>query len=737
MTAERASTTLRLLAQVPALGAVAMGALSLWSWPSDGRPSSLVLGAVLVVLGVASLHPKLWARQYAMGLVQAFYIGLVSYHGVASLTAPRVACGCLSVLGNPTHQALLGGSALLLLFSVMTKFGERLHKGRPRLAMVLVLGAIVLGAGYGLIARRHAPEEDGTSIAHDGRHAQLTEISEPTLVGVGELAHPGPTLPDHSTAGPESDAVGEWRVRVEQAGGDLGTRFLALPAVDAMPGKTYPCTLESEDGVAWVKGVSRTPPAALADVTPGRVAMLAPIEWVRLSRPASGVAQFAEQAGNGVVAGLVVDGVGNPLANVEVLLSSAPEAPHSGYIRTALERVGRSQTSCMWLQTDSRGWFRTSSWNASEEHVYAVSPEWVQLLDEIPVPGTISRDAVIARSGGHEGHVLRLARSYTAAVLLVPGDGVAKEAISFAEVEVVEAPPLPPGVVSVSWNVLSDRGRLDLTSGVQIVRRALQLDTTQSPPISGVDSVVDIRAPGCNPVRVRVPLLPSEPFRAAAVELTADERASAQRVRIGLSPPLHREFVGALLRLVCEDDATGRSFQAVAVVEDAGASAVLSQPLETGRYTFRTALFAAPLRVELPQSNSVSPPVADCTAIGLLEIHVTALGGVGSADWGLRVVNLNRVNEREVRLGTAVRHSGRMLHHVPVVLSLRSKTLSVFGLALGEGGDLPLEVSVGGPGLTTEHYEVSVQAGKRVRIDAQLAPLMKEASAEHEEHRPR
>lgn len=351
-----------------------------------GIPPSLsvVLSVSLMALGLWAVW-RAKAAALPLALLLSSFAALTGYHLYFILdAAPHAPCGCLSLVGSPTHaHMLMICSGLMMLCAVallLTPPTRERAPSTPRWPLLAIAG-VGLGLLVALQVRR--PDVDAYAPTGDSATNSARDYDEPVRLRSPDVADP-PSESSETEMPPEPAvhrATG-WtlsirvHVSVPEMHGLTGKiRVLDTAADEVLVTKDFKATEDSDVVIEELEpGQSSPRPGLVVAEVPGCTARAASIVW----SGRTGTCTVTLPVGTPFV-GSVVDGHNRPISGIRVGLSTARDGRHLHRALSRVQAVARDAARVATVVTGDNGEFVVHGWNDQDAQIEVLDAGWYPL----------------------------------------------------------------------------------------------------------------------------------------------------------------------------------------------------------------------------------------------------------------------------------------------------------------------------------------------------------------------
>lgn len=620
----------------------AFGVLGIWSGLGADAAGAWWVGAGLLLAAILALPGRDRPIGRAPWVLLSGLAALIAYHAVQLAQYPSTSCGCLHKLGDPSRTLMLAVlSALLMALAWSGALRSTDRQGWMGRWGPLV--GVALGIAAGVL---HELPQTSRIDADAIPRAPLEGVAELELVGIGG------STPGQDSPAPPAQASEAWVVHVSAA---ARVEVEAADVVGDAEGGGVSIGPWSEELRSFSVHGAGDLPRMLAIEPRAQPMVVVSVEWNERTRV--GLADLRTSPGREVHVH-VIDGLGQPVEGVPVVVSETADMRSSGVLRERAREVAAGLRQTAIGTSDRDGQVVVRGWRAGTAYAAPTGATWSLLrleyseLDGIVIPPAPAPGDAPLRI------TLRVGRSLRVGVM-VEALGVAVEGPPPVSVVLQEVrPPLPRTARSIK-SITDPASKHH--SGLYVLDEVVVLDSRSEMPEGLAAGVAVVVSPGFR--REQVPVHWSQhegPF--PRVSLVPKDATSSGTLSFSVVPPL--DLGGSTLNTTATirdlaDDSVGH---APILIDAAGRHGRLPFRLHAGEYEIRTQLATEAIRVavrgdthvELPRRTdvatlSIRPTVPDGYPPGGLGVFVTdesfatpSMDLVGSQVVGLRVLGQGR-----------------------------------------------------------------------------------------------
>ena len=360
------------------LGSAAVGALGL----RDGHAvrtlpawAGNLPSMTLLVVGLAgAISPANAIGRGALGLMHLVGGVIASYHLRTALDTEgfRKGCGCLRALGEPSHGHMLLGAAAVLLASLPFLVAQ----SRRTQVLCCLLCAVGLGIGFFLAPRRLQ------GVAAPSAPLPTTAPFGPVLDAPRPASPPAPT--HNPSAGGGAAEGTPWVLHIGSSAppcpGDVAPQVFVL----SKSGTLLRRELLANDrkvrgGVALVSPTDEQAPFLVSVECEGAVARSSGVKWMKSANAWVGTADEFDAPAGHAIRGEVVDGMGQPVSHVGLLVVGPAAEPSVVAAARRMRRLAGRATTVARTSSRADGTWTVAAWPHESFTVEVLTPGYYAL----------------------------------------------------------------------------------------------------------------------------------------------------------------------------------------------------------------------------------------------------------------------------------------------------------------------------------------------------------------------
>lgn len=580
----------RVAAHLPAF---ALGVVGFVSGIVEPSATSVALGLLLAGLALgAAYFPSPLRGISAAGLV-ASLLALATFHAHGLLMTEEPACGCLRAVGNPHRAIVLMALSVGLLSSGLPlgkEVAEPPMRGRAGHLVVLLALSVAVGLLVSLSLNstpRVVPSQNPLL-----RPAERLDESRPVLTGSGSLRPKSPPEKHGDpSAGWSVDLIPPPSARADAIAVILRSPGGAWESAEQVPVKKNELG-QLEVTLPLEKWPTR--PIDLGVEAEGQPVQVIQIDW-EADPSTRGSVRWGEGPG---ITGLVVDGVGAPVAGIELVFAEEFRFPglwNAGR-RVAAAAEGRMLAVA---RSDAQGRFRVHRWPSDRVYAASIDPAW-RVLREATDPGAVITGDATQRE-------IRVAVGRVALALLRVAGPPPKRAPWAEPIRIFTTDRRWPGAVEQSRGILFGDLEIPLDPGVHICLRAVVLDGSVDFEGQPAATVV-VRAPGC--VDQAISAVWSTPHKpsVALCDLQPRVEGPPERLTVGLTAKIEGFTDAAMARADVSDLSGEESYVMSFSLAGGGTRIESTVALPRGRYRIRSPLLTEDVMIDNGGQQTLAKP---------------------------------------------------------------------------------------------------------------------------------